>query len=94
MPTTSNSASDAIAIDVDERAHAVAQPQQRQAEEHREQQHLQDLAARERADDRVGDDVQQEVDRAQMLGAARVGGNGTQVRRRRIETDAAPGFST
>ena len=39
--------------------------QRGEAEQHREQQHLQDLAARERVDDGVGDDVEEEVDRGQ-----------------------------
>ena len=47
---------------------ALAERLQREAEQHREEQHLQDVALREGADDGVGDDVQQELDRALLLG--------------------------
>ena len=74
MPTTSNSACD-IMLDAARPAAATRspEPQQRQAEQHREEQHLQDVAARERADDGVGNDVEQEIDRAQVLRRGRVG---------------------
>jgi hypothetical protein len=61
----------------DQRPPLLADVQQRQAEQHREEQHLQDLALGERVDDGRRDDVQQKVDRAQVL---RVGG----VRRHRL----------
>ena len=51
---------------VDEIAHALAalaERHQREAEQDREQQHLQDVALGEGADDAVGDDVEDEIDR-------------------------------
>ena len=62
MPTIANSASDAAGSDSTSGAAGGPILQQRQAEEHREQQHLQHVSARERADDGVGNDIQQELD--------------------------------
>ena len=57
--------------EVEDQRAAPAEAVQRKAEQHREQQHLQDVALGERVDDRVGNDVQQEVDRALHLARAR-----------------------
>jgi hypothetical protein len=57
---------------VNERAHgaaALAQRHQREPEQHREQQHLQDVAARKRADRAVGDHVEDESRDALVRGA-------------------------
>ncbi len=53
--------------DVDERLGALAELAQRQPEQHGEEQHRQDVAAGEGADEAVGHDVQQEIDQCQRL---------------------------
>ena len=53
---------------VEQRLAALAERLQAEREQDGEEQHLQDLARRERADDRVGNDVHQELDRALLLG--------------------------
>ena len=58
--------------EVEHQRAAAAEPVQREAEQHREQQHLQDLALGERVDDGGRDDVQQEVGRALHLARASV----------------------
>ena len=57
--------------EVEHRLAALADHGQRQAEQHREEQHLQDVARGEGADDRLRDDVLQEADDA---GVMRLGG--------------------
>ena len=90
MPTSANSASDAAAIRPTSGAARLSDLEQRQAEEHGEQQHLQDVPAREGADDGVGNDVQEELDRAvALLGGAGIRGDRVHVGGRRIEADAA-----
>ena len=67
---------------VDEAADGVAafaEPHDGEAEQHREQQHLQDLALREGADDGVRNDVQDEVDRLLAFGLLGVVGDGLRV---------------
>ena len=68
----------------------VADAPQRQAEQHREQEHLQDVAFGERADEGLGDDVQQGVDDRHALRGVRVAGDGLGVERSRrgMETGA------
>ena len=73
---------------------AAAEPVQREAEQHREQQHLQDLALGERVDDGGGDDVEQEIGRALHLAGLRVGGDALGVERRRVDVHPAPGCTT
>ena len=66
---------------------ALAQGHQREAEQDREQQHLKDVAAREGADDTVGNDVENEVDRMLCLGLFHEVRHGAGIGLRR---DAAP----
>ena len=62
----------AVTIDErDERLAALAQREQREAEQDRQEQHLQDLAFGERADHGVGNDIQEVVDGAMLLGLGR-----------------------
>ena len=57
------------AIDeVEHRARAVADPVQRESEQHREEQHLKNVAAGERAEDRRGNDVEQKLSDALLFG--------------------------
>ncbi len=70
---------------------AFAERHQRKAEQDREQENLQDLAGRKRADDGVGNDVQEEVDAflfARLLG---VGGDLVSAGHRAAEARAGPG---
>ena len=69
-----------------------AQAQQRQAEENGHEQHLDDLALRERADHRVGNDVENEVDAVQLLRGVGVGRDRLQVRGGRVEHDSGSGL--
>ena len=62
---------------------ALAEAHQREAEQDREQQHLQDLALREGADHGVGNDVQEEIDALLRLGLLGVAGDRLRVRPRR-----------
>ena len=71
-----NSACENWSMIAEQVAPALAEMQQRDAEQHREEQHLKDLSARECADNRVRDDVQQELGGAQLLGSLRVRGDG------------------
>ena len=61
---------------------------QREAEQHREQQHLQDLALGEGIDHGVRDDVEQEVGGALHLARPGVGGDALGVERRRVDVHA------
>ena len=54
---------------------ALAKSHQGKAEQDREQQHLQDLALREGADDGVGNDVQEEIDALLRFGLLGVAGD-------------------
>ena len=65
----------------------VAESAQRQAEQDRKRQHLEDLAAGERAHRRVGDDVQQVVHRRERLPARCVGGDLLRVERLNVRVD-------
>ncbi len=67
---------------------ALAEPHDREAEQHREQQHLQDLALREGADHGVGNDVQHEVDALLRLGLLGIAGDRLGVRRSIAEARA------
>ena len=53
--------------DGDQRRDALAERQRGEPEQHGEEQHLQNLAAREGVDHRVGDDVEDEIDGRQAL---------------------------
>ena len=59
----------------DQRTPTLAKLQQRQAEQHRDQQHLKDFASGERIHERRRDDVENEVHRRQLLRGRRVRGN-------------------
>ena len=61
---------------------------QREAEQHREQQHLQDLALGEGVDHRARDHVEQEVGGRLHLARPGVGGDGLGVERRRVDVHA------
>ena len=68
MPTMPKSTCDSLLDDVEHELAALAQwPAARSANSTREEQHLQDLALGERADDGVRNDVEQEFDRALHL---------------------------
>ena len=68
MPTTANSAWLAWSMTPSWHLAARAEHLQAEREQDREKQHLQDLALREGADHRVGDDIHQELKRALLLG--------------------------
>ena len=72
----------------DQRCAPRLQVQHRQPEQHREQQHLQDVAAGKRTDDAVGNDVQEELGDAGMGSARRVGGDAFGIERRRVHVHA------
>ena len=67
--------------EIDQRSSLCPEPRQRQAEQDREEQHLEDLAAGERAHDRVGDDVQEEIDRRERFRARGVAGDVLRIER-------------
>jgi hypothetical protein len=71
---------------------AAAETVQRKAEQHRDQQHLQDLALGEGVDQRVGNDVQDEVDRAGHLARAGVRGDRLGVQRGGVDVHARAGL--
>jgi hypothetical protein len=62
------------------------------AEQHGEEQDLQDVARRERVDDRRRDDVHQEVGDRQVGGARRIRGDGGGIELRRVRVDALAGL--
>ena len=66
MPTMPKKTCEICVDERHERPAALAQREQREAEQHREEQHLQDLAFGEGADDGVRDDVQEELDDAML----------------------------
>ena len=73
-----------------QRVAALAEAHHRKAEQDREEQHLQDLAGRERADHGVGNDVQEEVDALLRLGLLGVAGHLGRVRCGAAEARARP----
>jgi hypothetical protein len=78
--------------EVEDGCPAAAELVQREAEQHREQQHLQDLALGERVDDGVRDDVEQEADRGLHLARPGVGGDLLGVERVRVDVHAGTGL--
>ena len=69
---------------------ALAEAHQRKAEQDREQQDLEDFALREGADHRIGNDVQEEVDRLLRFGLLGVAGDRLRVRHAAAEARAGP----
>src|SRR5258708_3958474 len=69
---------------------ALSDANNRKAEQDRKQQHLQDLAGRERADHGVGNDVEEEIDGLLRLGLFGVGGHRLRVGRGAAKTCARP----
>ena len=67
---------------------ALAEPREHVAEQDRDQHDRQNISARERIDDGVGNDVEQELDDRLLLGLAGVLRNGLRVQRRRIDVEA------
>ena len=78
--------------DSDKRFPLLAEVQQGQPEQHREKEHLQNLAFGERVHDRGRNDVQEKVDRAQMLSIGGVGCHDLGIKRGRIGVDAHAGL--
>ena len=77
---------------IDNQLRALAHHGQCKAEQDREQQHLQDVALRERVDDGVRNDVHQEVGHALRFGLAGVVGDSLRIQRRRIDVESAAGL--
>ena len=72
--------------EVGHRLRPLADEAERRAEEHRQHQHLQDVAVGEGADEGRGDDVEQEADRAvDLLRALGVGRQRARVERARVD---------
>ena len=74
--------------DADQAPPLLAEVQERQAEQHREEQHLQNLALGEGVHDRRRNDVHQEVHGAEALRRGRVGGHRLRVERAGVGVDA------
>ena len=91
IPTMANRARELI-DDGDDGRDDRAERQRRETEEHGEEQHLQDLAARERVDDGVRDDVQQEVGGGQRLRRGGVARDRLHVERRGSIVRPLPGW--
>ncbi len=91
MPTMPKKACAVMIDEGDERLSALAQREQREAEQDRKEQHLQDLAFGESADHGVGNDVQEVVDDAMLLGLGHVGGHGAGVERAGVDVHAGAG---
>ena len=75
----------------DQRA-ASAKTVQREAEQHREQQHLQNFAFRERVDDGGRNDVEQKIGRALQLSRFGVGGDALRVERGGVDVHPGTGL--
>jgi len=71
---------------------ALAKGHDRETEQDREQQHLEDLAGREGANDRVRNDVQEEIDG--LLGFGLLGETGDLAASARAPPKPAPGRTT
>ena len=72
----------------DQRTAPLAKVQQGQAEQHRDQQHLKDFASGERIHERRRDDVENEIDRRQLLRGRRVRGNRFDIKCAGVRVDA------
>ena len=90
MAMTPNTPCAASSMKRAQRMAALAEAHQREAEQDREQQHLQDFALREGADHGVGNDVQEEVDALLRLGLLGVAGDRLRVRHGAAEARAGP----
>ena len=66
-PTMTKNADDSRSMNADERCAGRAEALEREAEQHRDQQHLQNVALRERVHDARRNDVEHERDRALPL---------------------------
>ena len=66
----------------------LADQGQRQAEQHRDEQHLQDVVADERAEQRLRNDVHREADQAQLMRFLHVALHGGLVQFRRVDVHA------
>ena len=75
----------------DERPAALAEKREREGEQHREEQHLQDLAFSEGPDDRRGNDVHHELGHALLPGLRRIALNRGRVDRAGIDVHAGAG---
>ena len=73
-----------------QRMAALAETHQREAEQDRKQQDLEDFALREGADDGIRNDMQEEIDALLRLGLLGVAGDGLRVRHAAAETRAGP----
>ncbi len=82
MAITPNIACEGVVDDVAQPVAAFAERHQRKAEQDGEQQHLQDVAAGQRADHAVGNDVKDEIDRLLRFRLLDVGRNCGRVGRR------------
>ena len=71
---------------------AFTQPMQREGEQDRDQQHLQDFAFRKGADKGVGDDVQQVIDKAHLGGFFGIGGDARRIQRGRVDVHPHAGL--
>ncbi len=78
--------------EIDDRAAAVANQRKSEPEQHRKEQHLQDVALRKSAGDRVGNDVHQEADDAGVVRLFGVGRHLCGVERGRIDVHAGAGL--
>ncbi|MNV62916.1 hypothetical protein D3C71_1554840 [compost metagenome] len=67
----------------------AAQAVQGEAEQHREHQHLQDVAVGEGADDRIGDDVKQEADGSLLRAGGGVGSHAAGVQGADVDVHAS-----
>ena len=75
----------------EQRPAALAQRVQREGEQDGEQQHLEDVALGEGADEGVRNDVQQRADQGLLLGLGGVGGDRLGVERGGVDVHAGPG---
>jgi hypothetical protein len=94
-PIILNSVCENVSISLTSGRPGFAHQRQRAAEQDRDQQHLQHVAAGERAHDRVRNQLEQEVDHARALhlvGGFDVGRHGRGVERTRIHVHAGAGM--
>src|SRR6185312_3388728 len=73
-----------------QRMAALAETHQREAEQNRKQQDLEDFALREGADDGIRNNMQEEIDALLRLGLLGVAGDGLRVRHAAAESRAGP----